>query len=129
VRALIIETRAKGFAIAGRVGDRGDCPIDGKQAHPFPEGLRSPGRGFRSCQAGKEFLQQFAAQLAAPITESRLDWDLLGHIVAHGSQSTHQFAIDPALLKLGVQMQSNQPIDDDDHIRFVFALFPHLIGL
>jgi hypothetical protein len=29
--------------------------------------LRSPGRGFRSCQAGKAFLQQFAAQLAAPI--------------------------------------------------------------
>jgi fido (protein-threonine AMPylation protein) len=67
LRAVLIETRAEGFSIAGRVSHRLDRPIDGKQAHPFPEGARSLGRSFGSGRAPKEFLQQFAAQLGASV--------------------------------------------------------------
>src|SRR5438067_516635 len=82
VRAFIIGTVTKGFSIALRVSYRLDRPIYGKQTHPFPEGSRGLCTRFGSCTASKEFLQDFAPQLFAPITEGRPDGDLLGHIVA-----------------------------------------------
>src|SRR5947209_681699 len=65
VRELSIGAVAKGFSIARRVSDRLDRPIYGEQTHAFPEGSRCLCLGFGPSATNKEFLHDFASQLAA----------------------------------------------------------------
>src|SRR5205823_9549163 len=84
---FVITAIAEGFSIVCCVCYRLDCPIDSKQAHPFPEGAWCLGSGFGASTLDKEFLQDLTSQLSASVTQSRSGWDLLGHIVADGAQT------------------------------------------
>ena len=128
-RDLIITAVAKGFSIVCRISNRLDGPIQSHQAHPFPEGPRGLLCGFGACYLHKEFLQQLPSQLASPVTQCRSRRDVLCHIVADRAQTAHHLAIDPTLRDAGIQMQSDQPVHDADHIGFAFSFFPHLVGL
>ena len=129
VRELVIGAVAKGFSIARRIGHRGDPPIDGEQTQAFPEGSQCLGRGFGPSTAHKEFLQELAAHLAAPIAKGRPDGDGFCNIITCRSQTTDHFPVDPPLGEVWIQMQGDQPRGDRNHIRLLFALFPHLVGV